>query len=138
MMKRRPHRQWLKTFPGAWTFGLLLACSVQAAESASSSRDGEELGNRLQAAVEDSFVGQVVVGSRQEILWSGVFGAADPATGAAVSRATVFDIGSITKQMTATAVLKLASEGRLKLGDRLGEHSRASRNRPPRSRCTSC
>jgi CubicO group peptidase (beta-lactamase class C family) len=62
------------------------------------------------------------VGSRGKVVWQGVRGMADLKTGAKITPDTVFDIGSISKQFTATAVLLLAEAGRLKLDDPLAEH----------------
>jgi len=42
--------------------------------------------------------------------------------GAKVSSRTVFNVASISKQFTATAILKLASDGRLKLSDKVSQY----------------
>lgn len=48
------------------------------------------------------------------------FGTADRARGVPAGCDTVFDIGSVTKQFTAAAVLHLRSRGRLRVGDPIG------------------
>lgn len=48
------------------------------------------------------------------------YGLANLASGAPVDKHTRFEIGSITKQFTAAAVLQLAAAGKLSLRDRLG------------------
>jgi CubicO group peptidase (beta-lactamase class C family) len=59
------------------------------------------------------------VGIEGEVVWAGARGLADLATGRALTPATTLDIGSVSKQFTATAVLLLAGEGRLALTDPL-------------------
>lgn len=54
---------------------------------------------------------------RGQIVYSRVFGKADRTTGAAPTPSTQFRIGSLTKQFTAAAILKLAEQGALKLDD---------------------
>lgn len=52
---------------------------------------------------------------RGEAVWSGAFGAADPATGERVTATTLFNVGSIAKTLTAWGVMKLVEEGELEL-----------------------
>lgn len=51
------------------------------------------------------------------VLWAGAAGLADLAAGTPVTIATRFDMASVAKQFTATAVLMLQREGRLSLSD---------------------
>ncbi len=51
------------------------------------------------------------------VVWAGAAGLADLATGAPVTTATRFDIASVSKQFTATAILMLQRKGLLKLSD---------------------
>ena len=62
-----------------------------------------------------------VVRDGQVILSKG-YGAANRRKRLAFTEKTVFDIGSITKQFTAAAVLKLEMQGRLRVADALGQH----------------
>jgi len=57
------------------------------------------------------------VGVEGEVVWAAARGTADLATGRALTPTTTFDIASVSKQFTATAVLLLAQEGRLALDD---------------------
>ncbi len=50
-----------------------------------------------------------------EVIWQGGFGKADLETGAAMTPSTLLNVGSVTKTVTATAVLQLAEQGRLDL-----------------------
>jgi CubicO group peptidase (beta-lactamase class C family) len=58
-------------------------------------------------------------------------GVADAATGRPVEADTVFRIGSITKTMTALALMQLVEEGRLGLDDPVSEHLRSVRLEAP-------
>lgn len=73
------------------------------------------LANRIEAVVPPNFSGQIVLGNTETILYSGSFGFADREAKLPVSDETLFDIGSITKTYTATAVLLLASQGKVRL-----------------------
>ena len=57
----------------------------------------------------------VLVARDEEIVLSSGYGLSNRETGAVISAETIFDIGSLSKQFTATAVLKLVEEGRLEL-----------------------
>jgi CubicO group peptidase (beta-lactamase class C family) len=58
-------------------------------------------------------------------------GRADADAGRAIDAATVFRIASISKTMTAIAVMQLVEDGRLSLDDPIGEHLRSARVQPP-------
>lgn len=62
------------------------------------------------------------VGVDGEVVWAGARGVASVETKAPLTADTVFDIGSVSKQFTATAVLLLAAGGALALDDRLSAH----------------
>jgi CubicO group peptidase (beta-lactamase class C family) len=62
------------------------------------------------------------VGRDGTVVWAGARGLADRAAGTPLTPATVFDIGSVTKQFTATAALLLAADGKLGLDDPLSRH----------------
>lgn len=62
------------------------------------------------------------VGVRGEVLWAGAAGLADLTSGAPVTTQTLFDMGSVAKQFTATAILMLQREGALSLADPVGTH----------------
>ena len=67
------------------------------------------------------FSGAFAVSAADERCTDG-FGLADPRSGVRNSGDTVFSIGSVTKAMTAAAVLDLAERGDLTLDDRVGQH----------------
>jgi CubicO group peptidase (beta-lactamase class C family) len=62
------------------------------------------------------------VGSKGTVVWAGARGVADTATGDKITPDTVFDVGSVSKQFTATAILLLADAGKLTLNDPLSQH----------------
>jgi CubicO group peptidase (beta-lactamase class C family) len=62
------------------------------------------------------------VGRNGRVVWSGARGVADLDSGRPITSETVFDIGSVSKQFTATAVLLLAAEDRLSVDDTVAEH----------------
>jgi CubicO group peptidase (beta-lactamase class C family) len=68
------------------------------------------------------FAGSLLVAKDGQILLHKGYGLADREKGIPFTPETVFDIGSITKQFTAAAILKLESEGRLKVTDPLGKY----------------
>ena len=62
------------------------------------------------------------VGRRGAVLWSGAAGVSDLRRQTPITDDTVFDIGSVSKQFTATAVLLLEQDGKLSVNDRLSRH----------------
>jgi CubicO group peptidase (beta-lactamase class C family) len=63
------------------------------------------------------FSGAVLLAKDGNVLLSRGYGLADREAGTPVTPETVFDIGSITKQFTAAAILKLEMEGKLTVND---------------------
>lgn len=73
----------------------------------------------LQAGVAHGFSGAVLVGQGDEILFAKGYGLADRAAAAPFGADTLVTIGSVTKQFTATAVMKLVEQGKMKTSDPL-------------------
>jgi len=67
--------------------------------------------------VPDGSSGSLVATVDGEVVTCRGWGEADHETGAAASCETVYDIGSVTKQFTAAAVVKLKMQGRLRVSD---------------------
>ncbi len=97
---------------------ILMVCSAPAEEP---SRLAQRLDAYLSAAEGNHFSGVVLVAKGDEVLFSRGYGFADYEAGMKVSRETVFNIGSVTKQFTAAAVLKLVEQDRLHLSDTLAD-----------------
>ena len=88
------------------------ATSSPSATAASASAALDGVLDRMQAAL-GAGISVAVISSTGT--WTGAAGVRDPATGAAVTPATVFAIGSITKTATSALVLRLAEQGRVDL-----------------------
>jgi CubicO group peptidase (beta-lactamase class C family) len=106
----------------AITMVLITACTVvQDPDQDPVPEHGDRIGRSdaaLGAALEDGKPGcSGAVGVEGEVVWTGARGVADLGTGANLSEDTVFDIGKVSHQFTATAVLLLADEGMLRLED---------------------
>jgi CubicO group peptidase (beta-lactamase class C family) len=76
----------------------------------------------LDAAAAEGFTGVVLVARRGAVLVERGYGARVPGTSEPVRPDTVFTTGSITKQFTAAAILKLEELGRLSVADPIDRH----------------
>ena len=75
-----------------------------------------------QMARADRFAGQLLVARRGKILLDQSLGLADRESGAAVTAATRFRIGSMNKMFTAIAILQLVEAGKISLSDPLAKY----------------
>ena len=119
-----PRRNYLvsfRLFPAA--VALLVAADVASAQTPlppSGTVRGESariLDEHLGRAEQFGFAGAVVVAKDGEVILHKAYGLADREAGKRVTTETLFDIGSITKPLTASAVLKLADERKLRVHD---------------------
>ncbi|WP_220793448.1 serine hydrolase domain-containing protein [Nocardioides stalactiti] len=92
--------------------------SAGAAARTESTQRGE-IDRYLDRAVPDGASGTLVAVRGREVICRG-FGIVDREAGTAADCDTVYDIGSVTKQFTAAAIVKLQMMGRLDVDDRLG------------------
>jgi CubicO group peptidase (beta-lactamase class C family) len=107
-----------------------LLLSISAALSTAGEPAGEvvrgELGARLDAYLErleaHGYSGTVLVADREGIALEKGYGMADRERGIPAAADTVVSFGSITKQFTGAAILKLDLEGRLSVDDALLDH----------------
>lgn len=74
----------------------------------------------LSRLVPFGFSGAILLAKDGNVLLSRGYGLADREAGKPITPETVFDIGSITKQFTAAAILKLEMEGKLTVNDSIG------------------
>jgi CubicO group peptidase (beta-lactamase class C family) len=83
---------------------------------------GARLDQQLASLTAAGFAGTVLVARDGEILLHKGYGMADKERKIPCDTETVFDIGSITKQFTAAAILKLETAGKLATTDRLDKY----------------
>ncbi|MDB4292394.1 beta-lactamase family protein [Maribacter sp.] len=77
----------------------------------------------LSATYAKEITGAAVLASRNgKVIYENYSGLSDVQHERPVKHSTKFNIGSITKQFTATAILLLQEQGKLKVSDYLGEH----------------
>jgi CubicO group peptidase (beta-lactamase class C family) len=77
----------------------------------------------LDDAIEAAAPGcSAAVGVKGQVVWTGVRGVADISTGNPITAHTVFDIASVSKQFTGTALLLLVDGGKLALTDPLSRY----------------
>jgi CubicO group peptidase (beta-lactamase class C family) len=83
---------------------------------------GDKLDAHLKRASTDGFSGAVLVVKDGQVILSRGYGMANRERKIPVTPDTVFDIGSLVKQFTAAAIVKLEMKGKLRVGDRLSKH----------------
>jgi CubicO group peptidase (beta-lactamase class C family) len=101
--------------------------AAPAARGIASGSDVPQLASQSDAAVK-SLVNATLPGCSAAVakdgtvVWAGAAGLADLSTGTPVTTSTRFDIASVSKQFTATAILMLQRKGLLKLSDPIGAY----------------
>lgn len=85
-------------------------------------RLGTTLDAFLTQSAAEGFSGAVLVAKNGEVILQKGYGLADRARGIPNSAHTIFNICSMSKIFTATAILHLEMQGKLKLSDRLEKH----------------
>jgi CubicO group peptidase (beta-lactamase class C family) len=106
--------------PSRWLGFFVLVCAVRAFAADLSFE--EEVTRRLRRFTEGESPGVSVLVARDgRIVFQGGFGLADLEQKTPITPDTKFRIGSITKQFTAAAVLRLAESGKLTLDDSLAK-----------------
>lgn len=99
---------------------VFVAGALPAQEAPSLEAKVDRIFARLAAADEPGAV--VFVGRGKDVVLQRAYGCADLERGVPLATDSVFDIGSTSKQFTATCVLLLEQEGRLALGDPVEKH----------------
>ncbi len=84
--------------------------------------DAKPIEEYLRRAERNGFSGSVLVSQKGQILLDGGFGFADREAKKPQTRETIFSIGSITKQFTAAAIMRLVADGKLNVTDKLSDH----------------
>lgn len=80
------------------------------------------LGTLDSVLVAEKFSGTVLVAKNGQVLQAKGYGKADRAAGAANTPQTLFDVGSVTKQFVAAAILKLEERGALQVSDKISKY----------------
>lgn len=97
---------------------LLVACSASTfGQAETQGRIAGRVDAFMQNLEAEGYAGSLIVEAGGQLILAEGYGAADRETGTPVTVETVFDIGSVTKQFTAAAILKLEAQGRLAVGD---------------------
>jgi CubicO group peptidase (beta-lactamase class C family) len=89
-------------------------------QTTANERLAERLDQFLVQGVENGFVGAMLVAVDDAVILSKGYGLANREKDIAITPATVFNIGSVTKPFTAAAIMKLVEQGKLKTSDTLG------------------
>ncbi|MBK8878164.1 MAG: beta-lactamase family protein [Haliscomenobacter sp.] len=76
----------------------------------------------LQKVAQSGYAGSVLAASEGRVLVDKGFGMADREAKRPQTAETVFSVGSVTKQFTAAAILKLEEQGKLSVGDPLSKY----------------
>ena len=115
--------------PTSWRVAtmLLSSAAIACAQSTGSSDDvivrgplGARADSFLTRAALHGLSGAIVVAHHGQIVLEKGYGLAERSRGTTVEPTTPFFVGSLAKQFTAAAVLRLAADGRLRLDDSLG------------------
>lgn len=106
---------------------LLGACGGTGKVPATTTANNAAIKARSQRLLDDAIkVGapgcSAAIGFKGRVVWTGVRGIANMSTGDPITTDTVFDIASVSKQFTATAVLLLTERGKLTLDDPLSRY----------------
>lgn len=115
------HPESVKTVLISLITCLIFHCS-QPAETVSESKEIKSKADYLDRLEKLGFSGAVLIARKDQVLLEKGFGLADREEGIPVAPDTIFTVGSITKQFTAAAILKLEMKGLLKTSDRITEY----------------
>ena len=113
-------RHRTSAFFAAVLLGLLFCSQPSRAAAADLPLAAATLDDLFTRLAAHGFSGSVLITRHGETLLRKGYGLADRTTGSPVTAETVFSTGSITKQLTATGILRLEMDGKLSTGDRLG------------------
>jgi len=97
--------------------GLILLTLIQTAAA----KDKLSFKDWRNTVIKSSFSGVVLVAAENKVLFKEAFGLANREEKIPFSEDTIFNIGSLTKQFTATAILKLQESNKLSVNDPLSK-----------------
>lgn len=108
-----------KTF--VLTFLLSLTSIINGQENHDSAAI-ERISQYLENGEQNGLSGALLISRAGQIIFNEAFGMANKDTHLKNTSKTVFDVGSVSKQFTATAILKLEEQGKLKVEDVLSQY----------------
>ncbi len=76
----------------------------------------------LQSLEKKGFSGTILIAKKGEIIEHSAYGMRDKSKGLKNGKKTIYDIGSVTKQFTAAAILKLEMQGKLSVNDPISKY----------------
>ena len=82
----------------------------------------EYIAEAEQFLLDEDFQGAVLVAKGEDIIYAAGWGYADAVNGCMCTARDTFELGSLSKQMTAAAILQLEEQGRLSLDDTLDKY----------------
>lgn len=108
---------------------LLVACTFGCAKQNLSvdsieNPDKAELIQEIDSSLAKKFQGAVLVAQKDEVIFAKGYGLCDPRNKSSepITINTTFEIGSITKQMTAAAIMQLCEKGKISVSDKLTKY----------------
>ncbi len=100
----------------------LLGASPTIKDKVVDSEKGREIDTYLSRLNKYGFHGSVLVAQRGKVILHNAYGLSQPENGVKWTTATPASIGSVTKQFTAAAIMKLESAGKLSTADLIGKY----------------
>lgn len=94
----------------------------QGTDELAAGETGAKIERYLNKAAANGYAGSVLVAQKGKIILAKGFGLADRENGVQETAGTVFSIGSITKQFTGAAILKLEMMGKLSVHDPIAKY----------------
>lgn len=101
---------------------LMICTSMVTAQENKDKQAINRISTYLHESEKNGLTGAMLIARGDQILYNEAFGMADKEKKIKNTTKTVFDIGSVTKQFTATAILKLEEQGKLKVEDVLSTY----------------
>src|SRR4030095_6388919 len=108
----------------AWLLPLLLVTVISAAPPALPPQGATALSSFLKSATDRGDVPGVVVAvvDKNGLLYNEAFGKSSTVKNTRMTKDTIFNMASMTKAITSTAIMQLVDEGKLKVDDEVGKY----------------
>ena len=100
----------------------LLSILLWSAQIVLAQKKAALIGQYFTKATKDGFRGVALVAQKGKVIFAKGYGLADREKNLAYDQNSVFSIGSITKQFTGAAIMKLEMEGKLKTSDLMSKY----------------